>query len=92
MTVRQVVRLYESGAIVSNELLCRVLDGLNPDDADGDLSLLPPHLYGELSALIEGWQAGEMRSNLGPVTTPSENIRAARQWLCAKEKLGTGRV
>lgn len=92
MTVRQLVQFYESGAIVKNELLYRALDVLNPDDADGDLEQLPPHLYGELSAIVERWRSGEMRSPGGAVTTPVENILAARRWLRAKEKLGTGRA
>jgi hypothetical protein len=90
MTAEHLFRLYEAGAIVKGHLLRAMLDRLDPADADATLRVLPPDLWPDLGALLGTWEHGRMLSTHGPVVTPPENVRAAREWLRARQRIGVG--
>ena len=81
MTVRQLVGLYESGAITGHELVVDSICLIDSDEASETLGILPPDTHAEFGEFVDTYRPGQMRSlHRGPIPEPDQ-VRVARRWL-----------
>ncbi|HQU43657.1 MAG TPA: hypothetical protein PK867_12650 [Pirellulales bacterium] len=87
--MRELIGMYEKGAITADHLAVESLHKLDPAEPALVLAALPREVLDRMLAYAKRYRPGDMRTNYGLPPAPDQ-VSAARQWIEANLAAANG--